>query len=264
MSADEVRSSLCRTVRFMLAKKLEHVSVLGGGGYAELKRLAEARGGGDANDLLVAPLSLAEREAMRTAAAPRDAERDEARDEARYEGAASANDGAARGGGEGRRWFGAFFGGARGADGGNSDGGTVSLADFGLDSGAAPAAAAPAAAPAAAAPAAVAATPAAESGRWLSRFGLGGSAERTPAKHGAGAASEGRSKQAAKNGPGFLARFRQRHAAAVAVEKWYSYFDFQRGNTFRDRGLSKIDGRGRCSDRPASRHGEECIQALVH
>jgi hypothetical protein len=39
---------------------------------------------------------------------------------------------------------------------------------------------------------------------------LGGSAERTPAKHGAGAASEGRSKQAAKNGPGFLARFRQR------------------------------------------------------
>ena len=210
MSADEVRSSLCRTVRFMLAKKLEHVSVLGGGGYAELKRLAEARGGGDANDLLVAPLSLAEREAMRTAAAPRDAERDEARDEARDEGAASANDGAARGGGEGRRWFGAFFGGARGADGGNSDGGTVSLADFGLDSGAAPAAAAPAAAPAAAAPAAVAATPAAESGRWLSRFGLGGSAERTPAKHGAGAASEGRSKQAAKNGPGFLARFRQR------------------------------------------------------
>ena len=60
MSSDEVRATLCPTARFMLAKKLVHVSILGGGGYAELKRLVEARGSSAASDLLVAPISLAE------------------------------------------------------------------------------------------------------------------------------------------------------------------------------------------------------------
>ena len=69
----------------------------------------------------------------------------------------------------------------------------------------------------AAAAAVAAAPPAAESGRWLSRFGLGGgsSADRVAAKHGAvvpRARSDGgsKSKKAAKKSTGFLARFHQR------------------------------------------------------